>query len=154
VKNFIVFFIASIILFSPVLAMAQDDIGAGSIGDYPLGKKGWMFDIATAVPLMKIVESDAPGAKMDVLPIAGLGGGLCIYWTDVNVIDHKKIVSFNVPMLYYSTRIDDEKKLDLSIAATVGFFDNAIQFGAGYELGKLPYERSRLVGLFSLGVSF
>jgi len=147
-RNLILVFLVSLLMLSPVLVMAQD------IGDYPLGKKGWMFDIATAVPLMKLVESNEPGAKMDVLPVAGLGGGLCIYWTDVNVLDHKKIVSFNVPMLYYSTRIDDEKKLDLSLAATVGFFDNAIQFGAGYELGKLPYERSRLVGLFSLGVTF
>jgi hypothetical protein len=103
---------------------------------------------------MKIVESDDTNTKMDVLPVAGLGGGLCIYWTDVNVIDHKKIVALNAPMLYASTRIDDEKKLDLTLAATVGFFDNLIEFGVGYELGKLPYERSRLVGLFSLGVSF
>jgi len=147
-KNLILVFLVSFLMLSPVLAMAQD------IGDYPLGKHGWMFDVATAVPLMKIVESNDANTKMDVLPVAGLGGGLCIYWTDVNVIDHKKIVALNAPMLYASTRIDDEKKLDLTVAATVGFFDNLIEFGVGYELGKLPYERSRLVGLFSLGVSF
>jgi hypothetical protein len=150
-KSLVLILLVSLLLLLPILVMAQE---AGSIGDYPLGKKGWMFDVATAVPLMKIVESSDSYTEMDVVPIAGLGGGLCIYWTDVNVIDHKKIVSFNVPMFYASTRIDDEKKLDLTVAATVGFFDNLVEFGAGYELGKLPYERSRLVGLFSLGVSF
>ena len=149
-KKLIFALLISILALSPVLAMAQ----AGSIGDYPLGKKGWMFDVATAVPLMKIVESTETNTKMDVLPIAGIGGGLCIYWTDINVIDHKKIVALNLPMLYASTRIDDEKKLDLTVAATIGFFDNLVQFGAGYELGKLPYERSRVVGLFSLGMTF
>jgi hypothetical protein len=133
----------------PAALSAQD-----SVGDYPIGNKGWALDVSTSIPVMKIVESSSENADMDVLPVAGFGAGLCIYWADVNVPDHDKIVSINLPMLYLSTRFDDEKKLDLTVAGTLGFFDDLLSIGLGYETGALPYERSRWVGLLSFGVQF
>jgi hypothetical protein len=122
---------------------------------FPVGSKGWMFDVTTAIPLFKIVES--PGgtsASMDVLPMLGIGGGLTMYWGLKNDPANEKVVSINFPTLAMSLRDTDDKKMDLTLIADVGFFDNFIRFGAGYELGKLAYERSRFIGVFSLGVSF
>lgn len=147
-RNVILFAVLLFMLACPALTLAQD-----SVGDYPLGKKGWRFDVSTSIPVMKVVESDVTGTDLDVLPVAGFGAGPCIYWTDVSVVDHKKIISFSLPF-YLSTRLDDERKLDLTVAAMVEAFDGLLAVGMGYETGKLPYDRSRFVGLLSFGVKF
>jgi hypothetical protein len=121
---------------------------------FPVGNKGWMFDVTTAIPLFKIVESEGGTSQMDVLPMLGIGGGLTMYWGVKDDPENKKVISINFPTLAMSLRDSDDKKMDLTLIADVGFFDNFIRFGAGYEFGKLAYDRSRFIGVFSLGVTF
>lgn len=121
----------------------------------PLGNKGWALDVSTAIPLFKIVESEGgSNAKMDVIPMVGIGGGLTAYWGKIDDPENNKIISINFPTLAMSMRETDDKKMDLTLIADVGFFDNRVRFGCGYEFGKLAYVRNRLIGVFSLGVTF
>jgi hypothetical protein len=144
----------SILIIAALLVMSSCASASAQAMAFPVGTKGWMFDVTTAVPLFKIVESEGNTSQMDVLPMLGLGGGLTMYWGLKDDPDNKKVVSINFPTLAMSLRDSDDKKMDLTLIADVGFFDNFIRFGCGYEMGKLAYERSRFIGVFSLGVSF
>jgi hypothetical protein len=128
---------------------------AGSAGSFPfpIGSKGWAFDASTEIPLAKLQESTTPGAALDVVPMVAFGGGLTTYWSDASDPDRVKVVSFNFPILALSTREGDASKLDLTLLADVGFFDNKIRFGGGCYFGEREPGRSRWVGVFSIGTN-
>jgi hypothetical protein len=143
-----------LVLFTIAALMLMTASASAQAMAFPVGTKGWMFDVTTAIPLFKIVESEGSSSQMDVLPMLGIGGGLTMYWGLKNDPANEKVVSINFPTLAMSIRDTEDKKMDLTLIADVGFFDNFIRFGAGYEFGKLEYDRSRFIGVFSLGVSF
>lgn len=120
---------------------------------YPIGSKGWELDATATIPIAKIVEAVGPGATADAVPMIAFGGGLTTFWTDRNDPERVKIVSINFPILALSTRENDTKKLDLTLIGDVGFFDNKVRFGVGYELGALEADRSRFIGVFSVGTN-
>lgn len=125
----------------------------GQAMSYPIGARGWTFDVTTTIPLAKIVESTDPGASVDVVPFVAFGGGLTTYWVDKNDTLKVKIVSFNFPIVAVSVRENNVTKLDLTVIADVGFFDNKVRLGAGYYLGKRADGESRFVGVFSVGTN-
>jgi hypothetical protein len=117
---------------------------------YPIGGK-WQFDVSTSIPLAKAVESTTPGATLDVRAMIGFGGGLTFYYAPD--VDGEKVVSFNFPILALAAREGDPATLDLTIIGDVGVFDNRVRFGIGYECGKLTADRSRWIGVFSVGTN-
>lgn len=114
---------------------------------------GWSVDIDGQIPVFKIVESQGSGTKADVVPNIGYGAALSWYYYSKANPEHAKLVAINFPIVILSNRIDSENVLDVTIAFDVGVFDNKARFGLGWELGKLPYDRTRLVGLLSIGTS-
>ena len=144
----IILLAASIVLLDVGAAFTQE------LAAVPIGKKGWKWDVSAAVPLFKIVGSESGSARMDVLPMIGIGGGLTFYWGPVDDPDNEKLISVNFPTLVLNERETDGANLDLTLVADVGFFDNRIRIGTGYEFGKLNYSRSRFIGVFSVGIEF
>lgn len=121
---------------------------------YPIGTKGWSFDVTAAIPLAKVVESTDAETSVDVVPMIAFGGGLTTYWVDKNDPEQTKIVSFNFPILALSAREDDAEKLDLTLIADVGFFDDKLRIGGGYYFGSRGVEkRSRFIAVFSIGTN-
>jgi hypothetical protein len=115
-------------------------------------ENGWNVAFSTSLPLFKIVESSS-GSRMDVLPMVGLGGGLTIYWGPEGDEENEKLIAINIPTLIVNERETDGTRMDLTVAADVGFFDNRLRAGIAYEFGDVP-DRSRFIGVFSYGVSF
>ena len=140
------------LILASILAVAALGIASGPVGafSYPIGGK-WQFDVSTSIPLAKMVESTTPGASLDVRAMIGFGGGLTFYYAPD--VYGEKIVSFNVPILALAAREGDPATLDLTVIGDVGVFDNRIRFGVGYECGKLTADRSRWIGVFSVGTN-
>jgi len=135
-----------------VLAMLAIAANAAAFS-YPIGTRGFEFDVTTTIPLAKVQESTSPGATADVVPFVAFGGGLTTYWTDKNDPDRVKIVSINFPILAVSAREGDDKKLDLTLIADVGFFDNKVRIGGGWNFGRIDADRSRAIAVFSIGTN-
>lgn len=143
---------AAVVLLAVSFCSAAGQIEAA---DIQLGKKGWWFGFSPTVPLFKLVEAESgTGASMDVIPMIGIGGGLSFYWGPLDDPDNARTISINFPTLVMSMREGDEEKMDLMLICDVGFLDNALRVGAGYEFGKLAYSRKRMVGVFSVGINF
>ena len=117
-------------------------------------KNGWALDFSTAIPLFKIIESEDGGSRMDVVPMIGIGGGLTFYWGPKDDPDNKKLISINIPTLVLNERETSGTSLDLTLVFDVGFLNNKLRLGGGYEFGKLNYSRSRFIAVFSFGVEF
>ena len=141
-----------LLLASALVALCPLDV-ASQAKAYPLGTKGFAFDMTMEIPLAQARESTEPGTVVDVQPLIAFGGGLTTYWTDKNDPEQVKIVSFNFPILALSVRGADATKLDLTVIADLGFFDNKIRFGGGYYCGPKTDEQSRFIAVFSIGTN-
>lgn len=108
-----------------------------------------------ALPALKIVESSRSDAKVDALLLTSTGGG--ISWQRLKFDDDSKkwksTFSFSPATILLSGNFTADSPIDISYAMTVGFFNNLIMIGGGYDLGSVS-GRSRFFGLLSVGISF
>lgn len=118
----------------------------------PNKKKEWRPVIN--LPAFKIVESSRPDAKIDALMLTSTGGG--ISWQklefDTETNKWKSNFSFSPITILVSGNLTAANPIDITYATTVGFFNNLIMFGAGYDLGAVT-GRSRIFGLVSIGIN-
>ena len=122
-------------------------------GDVQL-QNGWGIGMVKSVPVFKIVESSNPAAKVDAVPILGLCGGVCFYYTnDKAAPDHDRLLTFAPIAVMMTTRVDEEGTFDPSFGVLVGMFDDALQLGWMYFAGQRNEDISRHELIFSMGFS-
>jgi len=107
-----------------------------------------------SLPAFKILESSRPDAKVDALLLTSTGGG--ISWQKLKKNDKsgkwESTFSFSPATILISGNLTSSNPIDISYATTVGFFNNLIMFGIGYDLGSVT-GRSRVFGLVSIGIN-
>lgn len=116
-------------------------------------KNGWAADLTYTIAALKVVESNRENTPVDVVPNLGGGVALTIFYANAQIGNYDMLISFNAPEIILTPRFDDETGVDLTIGGDVGFLNNRLRLGVGYELGTQPYERSRWIGLISIGVN-
>ena len=163
------FLVLSVLMF-PVHLSAQepveDDTSAEILkADIELGGD-WAFGPSITIPPLMLRESVREGAKLDAVLVAGVGGGVAIYWGKVDPVTGKRgrDFSFSPLTIIMSGNVsqDTANELDIGYAMTVGFFDDLVMTGVGYFLGSnLVYmedgstrEISRWFWMLGVGVSF
>jgi len=162
---------AMIILLVAMLSVpifAQGD--AVKADDVHLGKS-WKLGPSITIPPLRVQESVRSNAKLDVVLSPSIGGGLSfVYAKEHTVIEdgvaktvEERIFSWSpFTVLLGGSTIEDVKNLDLSYAMTVGFFDDLIMTGFGYNFGSNVFqneagenvELSRWFYLVGFGMSF
>lgn len=132
-------------------AFAQKDLDK----EVDLGK-GWSFDETVTIPVLKLVESSRDNAQYDAALFTGIGGGICLAYSKINVDGTKdRIVTISPLTILISgdTSNEDATFFDVSYAFTVGFFNDKIMVGVGRDFGEVD-DRSRWFGMLGLGIAF
>ena len=145
-KKLLVLLMGGMLLAST--AMAQTKVDGNGV---PI-KNGWVMDLNFSVPLLCAVQSQDVATKLDIHTNAGIGGGLTFYWANPKIAGYTMVVAVNAPELILTPRFGSETNIDLIVGGDLGFFDNRLRLGMGYDFGTLAYERSRWIGLLSIGV--
>lgn len=128
------------------------ELGVGAEG----GASGtWKFRPTVNIPAFKITESVRPEAEVDVSMLTSVGGGLALQslGTDQNGKTISKLSWSPITVLMSGNLTNSSNPIDLSVASTIGVFDDVIMFGGGYDLGAVE-GRSRWFGLISIGINF
>lgn len=107
------------------------------------------------LPALKLVETNREDAKVDALLLTSTGGGISWQKLKYDEEDEKWKSTFSVSpiTILLSGNLSADTPIDISYAATVGFFNNLIMVGGGYDLGSVS-GRSRFFGLISIGINF
>lgn len=107
------------------------------------------------LPAFKLVESSRENAQVDALVLTSTGGGVA--WQklkyDSATKKWKSLISVSPATILLSGNLSANSPIDIAYAATVGFLNNYIMVGAGYDLGTVE-GRSRVFGLLSVGINF
>jgi len=107
------------------------------------------------LPAFKIIESSRENAEVDVEILTSVGAGIS-YQIMRPVKDKDRwytTFSFSPLTALLSGNSSGDSALDLSLALTIGFFNNMFMVGIGYDLGVVS-DRSRYFGLMSVGINF
>ncbi len=158
-KHLVLF--CSIILFFTFSVQAQENDGLFKyffkarpveLGFVDSNKPKWEFKPTVQIPAIKVTESIRENAQLDATFLASAGGGLTLQNTIVK--DGKNYSKFSwTPVMFLLTGdTSKDNPLDLSYCTTVGFFNNLLQFGIGYDFGTVQ-DRSRVFGVLSLGIN-
>lgn len=159
-----------ILLILPSEVYAQElsadmDAAAALEEDIELGGD-WAFGPSITIPPLMMRESIREGAKVDAILVAGIGGGIALYYGKVDPETGKRsrTFSFSPMTIIMSGNIsqDTANELDIGYAMTIGFFNDLIMTGIGYNLGSNLVELSdgstthisRWFWLLGFGVSF
>ena len=137
-------------LFKPIPAPSTE-------GPDPTGKVPTRSEWRPVVnlPALKLVESSRDDAKVDALLLTSTGGGISwqkLKW-DSEEKKWKSTFSISPATILLSGNLSADNPIDISYAATVGFFNNLIMLGGGYDLGSVS-DRSRFFGVISIGINF
>lgn len=125
----------------------------------------WKLGPSITVPPLILRESTREGAKLDVTFVAGVGGGLAFYYAEIDPVtgNEERLFSFSPFTVLLSGTVSEEaNNLDIAYACTVGFFNDLIMTGFGYNLGSsyvqmddgTNREISRWFWMLGLGVTF
>lgn len=127
---------------------------------------------SVVIPVFKIYESKNDNRKVDVSMNSGIGGGVSLVWykdatkpsekkqvinadgTLGEAVEVKADVAFSLsPLTVLMSKSAEEGNIDISLAGTMGFFNNTFVIGVGYDFGEVV-DRSRWFGLLSIGATF
>ncbi|MFN8337185.1 MAG: hypothetical protein U0U09_18780 [Cyclobacteriaceae bacterium] len=135
--------------FKPIPAVPQERANDTA------AKKKQEWRPVVALPAIKLVETSREDAKVDALLLTSTGGGICYQWLRWDEEDKKwkSQISLSPATILLSGNVTADSPIDLSYAMTVGFFNNTIMLGGGYDLGSVS-DRSRFFGVISIGISF
>jgi hypothetical protein len=119
-----------------------------------VGSEKWELRPIVTIPALKITESTREDAKVDVFLLTSTGGG--ISYQHLKYDDEKKkwyvTFSWSLPTVLLSGNLSADNPVDFSVASTVGFYNNLIMLGGGYDLGAVK-GRSRWFGVLSIGIN-
>jgi hypothetical protein len=107
------------------------------------------------IPALRVTQSTRANAVVDAFLLTSVGGGLSWQRLRWNAARRRYDSTFSVSpaTVLLAGRIAGDNVLDVSYAATVGFFNNLLMVGTGYDLGTVK-GRSRWFGLLSVGINF
>lgn len=124
----------------------------------------WEWRPIVSIPALKITDSSRDGAKLDAMLLTSVGGG--ITWQkgkNVKKFDNqgqeierwRSSFSWSPATILLAGNFTNENStLDISYAQTIGFFDNLLMLGGGYNFGYVEEGRSRFFLLLSIGINF
>lgn len=114
----------------------------------------WKWRPIVTLPALKITESTRPDAKADVFLLTSAGGGISYQRLIYNSGTEKWECKFSWSPLtiLLSGNLTAAKPIDISLATTIGIFNNLIMYGLGIDLGEVQ-GRSRIFGLLSIGIN-
>jgi len=118
-------------------------------------EKRWEWRPIVSLPAFKITESTRPDAKVDALLLTSTGGGISIQKLVYNKEKkrYESSFSWSPVSILLSGNLSADNPIDLSYLTSLGFFNNIVMFGIGYDLGTVS-GRSRLFGALSIGINF
>lgn len=118
-------------------------------------KPSWKWRPIVTLPALKLTESTRDGAELDALLLTSTGGGISFQKLFFNEKDQRweSTFSWSPATLLLSGNLSAENPIDISYVTTIGFFNNLLMLGAGYDLGFVE-NRSRFFGVVSIGVNF
>jgi len=107
------------------------------------------------IPAIKLTQSSRDNAKLDATILTQVGGGVSVQYLQYDSVAQRWDCYFSWSPLTVLLFGDTSKSapLDISYATTVGFFNNAIMAGVGWDLGAVE-GRKRFYGLLSIGINF
>ncbi len=118
-------------------------------------KTAWKWRPIVSLPALKLTESSRSDAKVDALLLTSTGGGISLQKTFYDKVDKrwKSTFSWSPATILLSGNLSADNPINISYATTVGFFNNLLMIGAGYDLGEVT-GRSRFFGVLSIGINF
>ena len=129
-------------------------LGYSTKSDTTIVKKKWEFRPTVTLPAFKLVESTREDSNVDVFVLTSVGGGISLQKLKHDGKKWKSQFSWSPLTILLSGNLNaEDTSLDLSIASTLGFFNNLLMVGGGYDLGSVK-NRSRFFGLLSVGINF
>lgn len=123
-------------------------------------KTKWKLRPLVSLPALKITQSTREDAEADVFLLTSTGGGISFQKLEAVPPDQenpsgkwKSTFSWSPLTVLLSGNLAADDPIDLSLATTVGFFNNLLMFGVGYDLGTVE-GRGRGFGVVSIGINF
>ncbi len=113
----------------------------------------WLFKPTIQIPALKLTKSIRTDAIADATLFASAGGGITYQRTIQKNNQNYSTFSVSLIALLMGDTSKTGEVLDFSVAGTLGFLNNIIQVGLGFDLGKVPAERGRLFFLLSAGIN-
>lgn len=116
----------------------------------------WEWRPQITIPALKITKSKRAEAKLDAQILTSVGGGLSLQ--KLIVVEENGVKRWVSNFSYSSLTVlisgdtAEGSTLDISYATTVGFFNNALMFGLGYDFGRVEGRR-RTFFLMSIGIN-
>lgn len=112
----------------------------------------WEFKPIVQIPAIKVTESTRENAQLDAPFLASTGGGITLQRRIVKNDKNYATFSWSPIMILLTGDTSKDDPLDLSFCTTVGFFNNLIQFGGGWDFGEVV-GRSRGFLVISAGIN-
>jgi hypothetical protein len=116
------------------------------------------FRPSVIIPALKIVESMRPNVLFDAQVLSSVGGGVSFQFSTPTADDDPSPNTYfsisPLTILVNSDTASAGTPLNISWAGTIGFFNDAIMFGGGYDFGDIGLRHSRWFGLLSIGINF
>jgi hypothetical protein len=131
----------------------KDDLHAEVAIPTPPPQSQNLWKPTVVIPALKLVPATGGNTSLNALLLTATGGG--ISWQH-QVWDGSKwntTFSFSPATFLVSGNIASNSNIDFSYAATVGFFNNLIMIGGGYDFGSVASGSSRFFGLLSIGIN-
>lgn len=152
--------ILTVFFLSTLSSYAQDDesmfdyffkprpIQKGIVESNPI----WEFKPSVQIPALKLTESNRENAQIDASFLASAGGGITLQRSIQKDGKNYSTISWSPAIFLLTGDTTEDNPLDLSYCTTIGFLNNIIQIGAGYDLGVVE-NRSRFFGVLSFGIN-
>lgn len=149
-----------VLLFSSVGVSAQENTGLFKYFFKPrpvsLGiaefKPIWEFKPTVQIPAIKVTETVRENAQLDATFLASAGGGLTLQRTIIKNGSNYASLSWSPVLILLTGDTSKDNPLDSSYCSTLGFFNNLLQIGVGYDFGAVE-NRSRIFGVLTLGIN-
>jgi hypothetical protein len=121
-------------------------------------EKMWKWRPTVALPALKLIDSDQGDRKLDAFLLASTGGGLSLqqgeFFTDNDQQKRWRCnFSWSPITVLLSGDLSADNPVNISYATTLGFFNNLLMIGVGYDFGDITGRNSRLFGLLSVGIN-
>ena len=153
----------NVVYWLPAQMSSQIQVGQNNIVSKSLEKPlppNWDAQVSVVIPAFKIYETTKSGRKLDGRTLTALGGGLEFGKYKSKQVNNNPTSGYQrVSVFSYSPFTvllsgNGDAFLDVSIAQTIGFFNNTLQFGGGYDFGEIDSDRvGRWFFLLSVGIN-
>ena len=129
---------------------------SNSLSDLKNSKK-WLWRPSVTLPALKSYFSNAENTILDTYLFTSTGGGVSYQRTfkDPNEINrYISDFSFSPITILISGDFKNVSPVNLAYMTSVGFANNSIMLGIGYDLGKIENENNRFFLTLNIGINF